>query len=91
MAKVKFFTNYDQLHSFPHPQKSSKFLPSYFKSCPQQIGDDPQSGTVKRCVPFLDALTNGFIIPLWAECRVVATNGEINIEFPKKLTLPESR
>ena len=90
MAKVKFFANYDQLHSFPHPQKSSKYLPSYFKTCPQQIDDDPQSGTVKRCVPFLDALTNGFIIPLWAECRVVATNGSINLQFPKNLRMEES-
>lgn len=90
MAKISFFANYEQMHSFPHPQKSSKLLPNYFKRCPQQIGGDPASGTVKRCVPFLDALTNGFIIPLWADCRVVATNGEINIQFPQNLAMPES-
>ena len=90
MTEVKFFAKYEQMHSFPHPQKSSKYLPHYFKSCPQQIDDDPSSGTVKRCVPFLDALTNGFIIPLWAECRVVATNGNINIQFPQNLAMAES-
>jgi hypothetical protein len=90
MGHVNFFANYDQINSFPQPQAASKFIPNYFKSCPQQIGDNPQDGTVKRCVPFLDALTKGFIIPLWAECRIVATNGDINIQFPQNLTMPES-
>ena len=90
MENIKFHAEYAQIHSFPHPQPSAKFLPNYFKNLPQQIGGDPQDGTVKRCVPFLDALTEGFIIPLWAECRVVATNDKINLQFPKNLKMNES-
>lgn len=90
MPYVNFFANYDQVNSFPKPQSASKFIPDYFKSCPQQIGDNPLDGTVKRCVPFLDALTKGFVIPLWADCRVVAKNENINIQFPPNLNMPES-
>lgn len=90
MTDVNFSARYDQIHSFPHPQAASKFIPEYFKACPQQINDNPQDGTVKRCVPFLDALTKGFVIPLWADCRVLAANEEITIQFPENLKMDES-
>lgn len=90
MEKIKFHAEYPEIHSFPHPQPSTKFIPHWFKSLPPQMGDDPQSATVKRCVPFLDAFTTGFIIPLWADCRITATNDKINLQFPDGLALKES-
>lgn len=48
------------------------------------------SGTVKRCVPFLDALTHGYIIPLWSDVYVRAYNGDLTIEFPESLPMDSS-
>ena len=90
MSNVSFFAKDYQIDSFPHPQVASKFIPKYYKSCPQQNGDNPENSTVKRCIPFLDALTKGFIIPLWADCRVEAKDGIINIQFPSNLKMAES-
>ena len=90
MAKINFFAEYHEIHSFPHPQPAAKFIPNYFKELPQQLTDNPEDGSVKRCVPFLDALTNGFIIPLWAECRIVADDSGIKLQFPRDLDRDES-
>lgn len=66
----------------PAPVSSLRVAPQYFRSVKPQINNNPKSGTVKRCVPFLDALSSGFIISLWADMYVVAKNGDIEINFP---------
>jgi hypothetical protein len=33
-------------------------------------------------VPFIDALSAGFIIPMWCDVYVFASNGELRIDFP---------
>ncbi|MFZ5720167.1 MAG: hypothetical protein ACOY5Y_11985 [Pseudomonadota bacterium] len=57
----------------PQPIPASRALPDWFKAMPQQsfnptanIEDD----TVKRCSPFIDAMTAGFLIPLICDVRV---------------------
>lgn len=68
----------------PNPRASIKAAPSFFKKIPPQINERPSSGTVKRCVPFLDALSIGYIIPLWCDVWVEATDdGNIKIDFPE--------
>ncbi|TAL28155.1 MAG: hypothetical protein EPN98_23950 [Phenylobacterium sp.] len=61
----------------PLPVPATRGLPDWFKTMPQQafnplasIEDD----TVKRCPPFIDAMTAGFLIPLI--CDVKVENGE---------------
>ena len=53
---------------------ASKVLPDWYKNMlyrypeeGQKIWDAP---TVKACLPFFDALTQGYIIPLWADLYV---------------------
>jgi hypothetical protein len=43
---------------------------------------NPFSNSVKRCMPFLDAMTQGFIIPLWSDVFVRADQGKLNVSFP---------
>ena len=87
---VEFFANQTHIDAFPHPRPAGKFIPNYFKSLKPQSDPHPKSGTVKRCVPFLDALTHGYIIPLWSDVYVRATNGDLTIEFPDKLSMESS-
>lgn len=73
---------------FPSPVPAVKKVPDFFKAVRPQTTGNPESSTVKRCVPFLDALSAGFIIPMWADVYVVASGGELTIRFPEMYPLP---
>lgn len=87
---VKFSARKDLLDAFPNPAPSNKFLPNYFAKLKPQSNNHPSSGTVKRCVPFLDALSMGYIIPLWCDVFVIAENGNLQIDFPEDLPMQSS-
>lgn len=84
---IIFSTEKHLLEAIPKPLKANKKLPEYFKAMPPQSNSNPQSGTVKRCVPFLEASSFGYIIPLWSDVFVTAKNGDITIEFPPNLMM----
>lgn len=90
MAKITFSVNESLEDVFPSPVKSSLKIPEFYKKMPSQTGVSPQNGTVKRCIPFLDALTQGFIIPLWADMYVRAEEGDFHLEFPNDFPLNSS-
>lgn len=84
---IIFSTEKHLLEAIPKPLKANKKLPEYFKAMPPQSSANPQSGTVKKCVPFLEASSFGYIIPLWSDVFVTARNGDITIEFPPNLMM----
>src|SRR4029453_1704815 len=61
----------------PRPTPAGLGWPAWFKAMPQKtltpsVGEGSQ--TVKRCPPFIDAMTYGFLIPLATDLKV--ENGE---------------
>jgi hypothetical protein len=88
--KVKFSCDYSLLGAIPSPVSSIRMTPDYFKPIKPQSSEHPISGTVKRCVPFLDALSAGFIIPMWCDVYVLARNGELSIDFPPNFPQAET-
>jgi len=80
--KIKFSCEAHLLGAIPNPVPAIKAAPNYFKSIKPQFDNHPANGTVKRCVPFIDALSAGFIIPMWCDMYVFARNGEITVDFP---------
>jgi hypothetical protein len=89
-VKIKFFCDQHLLGVIPNPVPSIKMAPDYFKAIKPQNGSHPERGTVKRCVPFLDAISAGFIIPLWADMFVFAKHGNIEISFPNNFPQAET-
>jgi hypothetical protein len=74
----------------PEPIPAAQGLPPWLKSMPAQAfnaiaGTDDD--TVKRCPPFIDAMTSGWLIPLM--CDVVVENGELSwdIDLPPGATV----
>src|SRR5262249_14958965 len=63
----------------PRPLHAMLGLPDWFKAMPQKafnaILQDEQM-TVKRCPPFIDAMTSGFLMPLVTDLKV--ENGEFS-------------
>lgn len=77
---IKF--RYREDHAMlPKPTKASKNLPEWFKKLPRVIPgqhkNDP--GTAKRCVPVLDAATQGYIIPSWCDWQIKVYEDEVSI------------
>ena len=61
----------------PPPVPAALGLPDWFKAMPPQAFNALHAtagDTVKRCPPFIDAMTSGFLIPLICDVRV--ENGE---------------
>lgn len=90
MTTVRFTHDAGLEGVFPSPVAAVKKAPDFYKAIKSQSDNHPASGTVKRCVPFLDALSAGFIIPLWADLYVTAISGELNLSFPQNLPMQKS-
>ena len=70
--KIKFHTNKEVLDVIPHPVPAAKAMPEWFKRVKPTVegADKVDAGTIKRCIPVLDAVSQGYIIPLWADLQV---------------------
>jgi hypothetical protein len=63
----------------PPPLSATLALPDWFKAMPQKAFNpiaQEESQTVKRCPPFIDAMTCGFLIPLLCDLKI--ENGEFS-------------
>jgi hypothetical protein len=70
----------------PRPIPAVRGLPDWFKALPQKaynptMGTDTQ--TVKKCPPFIDAMTYGFLMPLPIDLEVRDGEFTWNFEVPK--------
>lgn len=55
-------------------KKSSQCIPKWFKSLPRDLPKSfPPDSTVKRCIPFMEAMTEGFTICLWSDLYINAS------------------
>jgi len=65
------------------PVSAGDILPAWFRRLPgidqQQLSATNNGLTVKRCMPFLDALSAGWIIPLAADVRLEISEGGCNV------------
>ena len=67
MSIIEFHTLRKGLDLVPHPYPASQHMPDWLKT---MSPDYEQGGTVKRCPPFLAAMTAGYIIPAPADATV---------------------
>ena len=85
MAKTIKFTAKDPYgwEVQPKPFPASQAIPEWWRSVtPYEISPDNPDGkklivknalsntTFKKCTPMLDALTTGYILPLWSDVQV---------------------
>ncbi len=77
------------IHDFPDqivlpPVPSKKIVPTWFKSIPPKVEDDKlgKISSVKRCMPFLDAMTAGYTMLFHMDVIIeVKPNGEIHLPY----------
>ena len=56
-------TDKNMVDIWPHPQPANRFIPSEYKKLARFTENNMHMHTIKTCVPFLDSLTMGYIIP----------------------------
>ncbi len=62
--KIKFIaTNQEMVDIWPHPRPASRFIPKEYKKLERFTKGNIHEPTIKVCIPFLDSLTAGYIIP----------------------------
>ena len=81
-SKIEFFCHQEDWDVIPNPYPAKKLMPDWYKSLPPKIGDKGlSSSTAKRCHPFLDALSLGWIIPLAADVEFKTNSDASHVEY----------
>jgi hypothetical protein len=72
---IEFLTTEEHADVLIPPAPASKFIPDWYKAIPaySKTGRDHKGGhsmNAKKCLPMIDAMTNGFIIPLAGDIHI---------------------
>jgi hypothetical protein len=68
MCEIEFHLHPDMLAATPAPYPASQHIPDWFRNMAAEF---PLGGTVKKCPPYLAAMSAGYIIPAPADLRLV--------------------
>ena len=93
---MEFYCHPDLEGIIPEPKAAVKYLPDWFKDLPPTFGEsrDPfgnKSMSAKKCLPLLDGMSLGFVIPLAGDLHVRSNynNSQIEITNPPGLKVCE--
>jgi len=83
---IEFYGTEEHTETMATPKPAINFIPAWYKKTQTYLGEKPWSsfdyngiitgsstGTVKKCIPFLDSLTAGYIIPVPFDIHVNVT------------------
>ena len=80
--EIEFLCAEEDYGIIPSPYPAKKNIPDWFKALPSRTGNHGiRTSTVKRCMPFLDALSVGYIIPLASDVEFVSNEDGSGIEY----------
>ena len=76
--KIKFIAGTKDINdSVNLPESSKQFIPDWYKNIPGK----KNIVNVKKCIPFLDAMTHGYVQTTWTDIHISKDNEDINIFF----------
>jgi len=75
---IKFSTT---TPGIPEPELASHFLPKWFKEMPAHRYIPQEVSTAKRCVPLLDIMSAGYIMPLWRDLKISYEEDDGGVRF----------
>jgi len=80
---VEFVCEPELYNAIPEPKPANNVLPRWYEQLDGSLGEGLGESSVKRCAPFLDAMTSGWIIPLAGEVEVSVDSdeGEMDISW----------
>jgi hypothetical protein len=78
---IEFHTLQHVMEVFPRPYPASRELPKWLHDMP--VEGAPGVSTVKRCPPFLEAMTLGYIIPLPCDVKLIMKPDRLEVQVPE--------
>jgi hypothetical protein len=78
---IEFLCEEEDFGVIAEPYPAKKFMPDWYKALPMKIGPGIEQSTVKRCNPFLDAMSIGWIIPLAADIEISTNEDCSSVEY----------
>lgn len=93
---IEFYCHPNQYGVIPEPMPANKCIADWWKKVPPKIenrrdGLGDRAMTVKKCMPMLDVMSLGYVIPLQADLQVI-TNSDcsiIKLHTPPELKIAE--
>jgi len=67
----------------PCPEPSKTFIPQWYKDIP----GDKNTINVKKCIPFLDSMSNGYIQKTWCDINVINEKDGLKVVFDSNVSL----
>ena len=86
---VTFAASKTLVDALPHPRPAAKFMPKWLQAM-EKNGDKSvhaSKPTIKSCLPVIEAVSNGYIIPLWADLIIkIDETNSLYAEFSGNIT-----
>lgn len=81
--QVEFLCEQEDWEVIPVPYPARKLMPDWYKHLPAKIGkmDKLNNSTIRRCAPFLDAMSVGWIIPLAADVEIITNADASGVDY----------
>lgn len=87
---IEFLAPQDCWKDFPAPFPARREIPDWLKNMPTETGT--QYSTVKHCMPFLDAMTTGYLIPVPCEIHwEISPQGDIRARSPLHMIMDHDK
>jgi hypothetical protein len=78
--KISFcIINKEMLGVWPNPQPASRFIEPAYKNLERFANKNLHDSTVKTCIPFLDSMTAGYIIPFDQDYVVDSVENDFSV------------
>lgn len=84
--KIHFIAATPEIYATEDPPiTATRAIPDWFKAIPPEVpitthvGSTRDRSTVKKCVPFIDAMTSGYMLCLPQDIEIKRTNGSIHV------------
>ena len=79
--KIQFISTYEGLETIDSliPKPAKNFIPKWFKDIPSDI-----PATVKACPSFPDYFSQGYIVPMWSDVRLLSNGDNWNWNTPNE-------
>jgi len=83
--KVQFSCPPALFDTLPKPQLAKRMSPDWYRKMPMSnpLPEGGEDLTVKHCLPFIDAITHAFMIPLQADVHVKGGRFEWDWDWPE--------
>lgn len=76
LVKISFVPGKQEIQeSVPPPEQSKNFIPKWYKDIPGK----QDLINVKKCIPFLDSMSHGYIQKTWADIHVEKSSDGITV------------